>query len=63
MAVSVAIAVATVWVGLWLSYVRPSLPPSTSIIATGFTAWLAVEAAARRGVYGGDRPATGEERP
>src|SRR5581483_9522029 len=34
MAASVAIAVATVWAGLWLSYLRPSLPPSTSIIAT-----------------------------
>jgi len=60
---SVAIAVATVWAGLWLSYVRPSLPPSTSIIAVGFVGWLAVEAEARHRVYGGDRPATGEERP
>ncbi|HEV8627991.1 MAG TPA: metal ABC transporter permease [Acidimicrobiia bacterium] len=40
---SVAIAVATVWVGLWLGYVRPTLPPSTAIIGTGFLAWLAVE--------------------
>jgi zinc/manganese transport system permease protein len=63
MAASVAIAVATVWIGLWLSYVRPSLPPSSSIIGTGFVGWLAVEAGARRRVYGGDRAATGEERP
>lgn len=62
-AASVAIAVATVWAGLWVSYVRPSLPPSTSIIGVGFVGWLAVEADARRRVYGGDRPATGEERP
>jgi len=62
-AASVAIAVATVWAGLWVSYVRPGLPPSTSIIAIGFVGWLAVEADARRRVYGGDRPATGEERP
>jgi len=62
-AASVAIAVATVWAGLWLSYLRPSLPPSTGIIAIGFAGWLAVEAATRRGVYRGDRPATGEERP
>jgi zinc/manganese transport system permease protein len=40
---SVAIAVATVWAGLWLGYVRPTLPPSTAIIGTGFLAWLAVE--------------------
>ncbi len=44
---SVVIAVATVWIGLWLSYLRPSLPPSSSIVATGFLAWLAVEAADR----------------
>ena len=44
LAASVAIAVATVWVGLWLSYLRPSLPPSSAIIATGFLAWLMVEA-------------------
>jgi len=62
-AASVAIAVATVWAGLWVSYVRPSLPPSTSIIGVGFVGWLAVEADARRRVYGVDRPATGEERP
>ena len=43
MAASVAIAVATVWVGLWFSYVQPSLPPSSSIVATGFVAWLVVE--------------------
>jgi zinc/manganese transport system permease protein len=40
---SVVIAEATVWVGLWLGYVRPTLPPSTAIIGTGFLAWLAVE--------------------
>jgi zinc/manganese transport system permease protein len=40
---SVAIAVATVWAGLWLSYLRPTLPPSSSIVATGFSVWLAVE--------------------
>jgi zinc/manganese transport system permease protein len=62
-ALSVAIAVATVWAGLWLSYVRPSLPPSTTIIATGFLSWLAVETGVRRRVYGGARPSTGEERP
>ena len=47
MTATVAIAVATVWAGLWLSYVRPSLPPSSAIIAVGFVAWLAVEASAR----------------
>jgi hypothetical protein len=52
-----------VWAGLWLSYVEPSLPPSTAGIGAGFAGWLAVEAGARRPVYGGDRPATGEERP
>jgi len=60
---SVAIAVATVWAGLWLSYVEPSLPPSAAIIGAGFAAWVAVEAGARRRVYGGHRPATGGERP
>lgn len=44
---SVAIAAATVWVGLWLGYVRPTLPPSTAIISTGFVAWLAVELGSR----------------
>jgi zinc/manganese transport system permease protein len=44
---SVAIAVATVWVGLWLGYVRPTLPPSTAIVGTGFLAWLGVELADR----------------
>jgi zinc/manganese transport system permease protein len=46
-AASVAIAVATVWVGLWLGYVRPTLPPSTAIVGTGFLAWLGVELADR----------------
>jgi zinc/manganese transport system permease protein len=44
---SVVIAVGTVWVGLWLSYLRPTVPPSTSIVATGCVMWLAVELAAR----------------
>jgi zinc/manganese transport system permease protein len=44
---SIGIAVATVWVGLWLGYIRPTLPPSTAIIVTGFLAWLAVEVASR----------------
>jgi zinc/manganese transport system permease protein len=43
MAGSVAIAVATVWAGLWLGYLRPTLPPSSAIVATGFLAWLTVE--------------------
>ncbi len=47
MAASVAIAVATGWIGLWLSYIRPGVPPSSAIVATGFLAWLAVEAADR----------------
>jgi zinc/manganese transport system permease protein len=46
-AASVAIAVATVWLGLWLGYLRPTLPPSTAIVGSGFLAWLAVEAAGR----------------
>jgi len=46
-AASVAIAVATVWAGLWLSYLRADLPPSSAIVGTGFCAWLAVEAATR----------------
>jgi zinc/manganese transport system permease protein len=46
---SVAIAVATVWAGLGLAYVRPTLPPGSAIVATGFLAWLAVELCARRG--------------
>ena len=45
--VSVVIAVATVWAGLWLGYLRPTLPPSTAIVATGFVGWLAVEAVDR----------------
>jgi zinc/manganese transport system permease protein len=44
---SVAIAVGTVWTGLWLSYLRPSLPPSSSIVAIGFLLWLAVEMTVR----------------
>jgi zinc/manganese transport system permease protein len=47
MAASVAIALATVWAGLWLGYVRPTLPPSSAIVATGFLGWLAVGVAAR----------------
>jgi zinc/manganese transport system permease protein len=47
LAVSVGIAVATVWFGLWLGYIRPTLPPSTAIVVTGFLVWLAVEIAAR----------------
>lgn len=43
MAGSVAIAVATVWAGLWLGYLRPTVPPSSAIVATGFLAWLTVE--------------------
>ena len=42
-AASVAIAVATVWLGLWLGYVRPTLPPSSAIVGTGFLGWLVVE--------------------
>ncbi|MGH9008379.1 MAG: metal ABC transporter permease [Acidimicrobiia bacterium] len=44
---SVAIAVATVWAGLWICYVRPTLPPSSAIVGTGFLTWLAVEVADR----------------
>lgn len=33
-AASVAIAVATVWIGLWLGYVQPTLPPSSAIVGT-----------------------------
>jgi hypothetical protein len=47
MAASVAIAVATVWAGLWLGYVRPTVPPSSAIVGTGFVVWLVVEAAGR----------------
>ena len=46
-AASVAIAVATVWLGLWLGYVQPTIPPSSAIVGTGFLAWLAVEVADR----------------
>ena len=41
-AASVGIAVATVWVGLWLSHLQPALPPSTAIVATSFVTWVAV---------------------
>jgi zinc/manganese transport system permease protein len=47
MAASVAIAVGTVWAGLWLGYVRPTVPPSSAIVGTGFVAWLAVEVVVR----------------
>jgi zinc/manganese transport system permease protein len=47
LAASVAIAVATVWVGLWIAYAQPTLPPSAAIVATGFLAWLTVEMADR----------------
>jgi zinc/manganese transport system permease protein len=46
---SVGVAVATVWLGLWLAYAYPTLPPSTAIVGTGFVAWLAVEVAWRLG--------------
>jgi zinc/manganese transport system permease protein len=46
-AASVAIAVATVWVGLWVGYVRPTVPPSSAIVGTGFLAWLTVEVTGR----------------
>jgi zinc/manganese transport system permease protein len=47
MGASVAIAVATVWVGLWVGYLWPTLPPSSAIVGTGFLAWLGVEVAYR----------------
>lgn len=47
LAASVAIAVATVWAGLWLSYLQPSLPPSSAIIGVGFAGWVGVEAGGR----------------
>ena len=54
---SVVIAVGTVWVGLWLSYLRPTVPPSTSIVTTGCAVWLAVELAARARLRRLGRPA------
>jgi zinc/manganese transport system permease protein len=47
LAASVAIAVGTVWAGLWLSYLQPSLPPSSAIIAVGFASWMGVETGGR----------------
>lgn len=44
---SVLIALATVWVGLWLGYLRPDLPPSTAMVVTGFLGWLGVEMGTR----------------
>ena len=49
-AASVGIAVATVWVGLWLSWLQPTLPPSSAIVATGFAGWLVVTLAGARTV-------------
>lgn len=46
-AASVGLAVSTVWAGLWLGYLWPTLPPSSAIVGVGFVAWLAVEVAAR----------------
>ena len=60
-ATSVGIAVATVWVGLWLAYVRPTVPPSTAIVVTGFGAWLTVEVTAR--IRGDGRARRSASRP
>jgi len=57
-AVSVGVAVATVWLGLWLGYAWPTVPPSTAIVGTGFVAWLAVEIAWRLTARAGRRPRT-----
>jgi len=57
-AVSVGVAVATVWLGLWLAYAWPTVPPSTAIVGTGFVAWLAVEVTWRLTFRAGRRPRT-----
>jgi zinc/manganese transport system permease protein len=55
LAVSVALALASTWGGLALSYAVPSLPPSSAIIALAAGAYAAAEAWGRRG--GGRRAA------
>ena len=57
-AVSVGVAVATVWLGLWLGYAWPTMPPSTAIVGTGFVAWLAVEVTWRLTARAGHRRRT-----
>ena len=57
-AVSVGVAVATVWLGLWLGYAWPTMPPSTTIVGTGFVAWLAVEVTWRLTARAGHRRRT-----
>lgn len=48
--ISAAIAVASMWVGLWLSYVAPQVPPSFGVlaVATGIYAGVVVVTRTRR---------------
>ena len=46
---SAAIAVASVWIGLTLSYAIPTLPPSSMIIAAAVGVYLAAMAVVGRG--------------
>jgi zinc/manganese transport system permease protein len=48
LALSGLIALASVWIGLTLSYVFPTLPPSTMIVSTATAAYLAAFAPALR---------------
>jgi zinc/manganese transport system permease protein len=48
LALSGLIALASVWIGLTLSYVLPTLPPSTMIVSTATAAYLAAFAPALR---------------
>jgi zinc/manganese transport system permease protein len=50
LALSTALAVASVWVGLALAYVEPELPPSTAIVAVASLAFTAAVAAERTAV-------------
>jgi len=60
LALSTALAIAAVWVGLATSYAFPSVPPSFAIIATAvvtFAGAAALHGAARRGLLRGSRKA------
>jgi zinc/manganese transport system permease protein len=60
LALSTALAIAAVWVGLAASYAFPSVPPSFAIIATAvatFAVAAALHGAARRGLLRGSRKA------
>jgi zinc/manganese transport system permease protein len=47
LSLAVVLSVAAVWLGLWVCYLVPSLPPSTAIVSVAFVAYVAAVVARR----------------